>query len=167
MYRCFYCLFLCVEQDFVDSAKSGAVELPLQRRPIPMKPKEKTATTQSDRPLDALVHVIETRLSRTGDYETPIANLTLFRRDSIAPPAVCMVERCIVLVAQGVKHLWVGGEAYQYDTSRFLVTSLDLPANSEVVEAAPGSPCVGLTLKLDLRVLAELIAHSSLPPVRG
>jgi AraC-like DNA-binding protein len=63
-----------------------------------------------------------------------------------------MVEPSIVLVAQGAKQLWVGGEAYRYDTSRFLVTSLDLPANSEVMAASPERPCVGLTLKLDLRV---------------
>jgi AraC-like DNA-binding protein len=122
---------------------------------------------QSSSPLEALVRIIETRLSRTGDYETPITNLTFFRRDLVAPPAVCMVEPCIVLVAQGVKHLWVGGEPYRYDTGHFLVTSLDLPANSEVVEAGPRTPCVGLTFKLDLRVLAELIAHGSLPPAHG
>jgi AraC-like DNA-binding protein len=74
-----------------------------------------------------------------------------------------MVEPSIVLVAQGAKQLWVGGEAYRYDTSRFLVTSLDLPANSEVMAASPERPCVGLTLKLDLRVLVELTAHARLP----
>jgi AraC-like DNA-binding protein len=132
-----------------------------------MTTRQQNANPQSPSVLKALVRIIEARLSRTGDCETPIANLTFFRRDSVAPPAVCMVEPCIVLVAQGVKHLWVGGEPYLYDTRRFLITSLDLPANSEVVEAAPEAPCVGLTLKLDLRVLAELIAHGSLPPARG
>ncbi|KWV84501.1 HTH-type transcriptional activator RhaS [Pseudomonas fluorescens] len=77
-----------------------------------------------------------------------------------------MVEPCIVLVAQGEKQLWVGGEGYPYDTSRFLVTSLDIPANSEVLAASPEQPCLGLTFKLDLRMLAELIAQGGLPPVR-
>jgi len=43
---------------------------------------------------------------------------------------------------------------------------LDLPANSEVLAASPEQPCVGLTLKLDLRMLAELITQSDLPPTR-
>ena len=59
-----------------------------------------------------------------------------------------------------------GGEGYPYDTSRFLITSLDLPANSEVLAASPEQPCLGLTLKLDLRMLAELIAQTDLPPTR-
>lgn len=59
-----------------------------------------------------------------------------------------------------------GGEGYPYDTSRFLVTSLDIPANSEVLVASPERPCLGLTFKLDLRILAELIAQSELPPAR-
>ncbi len=77
-----------------------------------------------------------------------------------------MVEPSIILIARGEKQLWVGGEGYPYDTSRFLITSLDLPANSEVLTASPEQPCLGLTLKLDLRMLAELIAQSDLPPTR-
>ncbi|MGK9527198.1 AraC family transcriptional regulator, partial [Salmonella enterica subsp. enterica] len=77
-----------------------------------------------------------------------------------------MVEPCVVLVAQGEKQLWVGGEGYPYDPSRFLLTSLDIPANSEVLAASPGKPCLGLTFKLDLRILAELIAQREVPPTR-
>jgi AraC-like DNA-binding protein len=77
-----------------------------------------------------------------------------------------MVEPSIVLVAQGEKQLWVGGEGYPYDTSRFLLTSLDIPANSEVLAASPAKPCLGLTFKLDVRILAELIAQSDMPPTR-
>jgi len=114
----------------------------------------------------AMARIIGARTPAPGDYDTPIANLGFFRRESPAPPAVCMVEPSIVLVAQGAKRMWVGGEAYPYDTSRFLVTSLDMPANSEVTAASPRQPCLGLMLKLDVRVLAELIAQGNLPPQR-
>ncbi len=96
----------------------------------------------------------------------PIPGLGFYRREQPCTPVVCMVEPSIVLVAQGQKQLWVGGEGYPYDTSRFLVTSLDIPANSEVLQASPTRPCLGLTFKLDLRILAELIAQSELPPKR-
>ena len=114
----------------------------------------------------ALAQTIGARISQPGDYATPIAGLGLFRREQPSPPVVCMVEPSIILVAQGEKRLWVGGEGYPYDPSRFLVTSLDLPANSEVLVASPQQPCVGLTLKLDLRMLAELIPQGGLPPSR-
>jgi AraC-like DNA-binding protein len=123
-------------------------------------------TAHSAAPQEALAQSIGARTSTPGDFTTSIPGLGLFRREHPSPPVVCMVEPSIILVAQGEKQLWVGGEGYPYDTSRFLVTSLDLPANSEVLAARPERPCLGLTFKLDLRMLAELIAHSELPPTR-
>ncbi|AZE94864.1 Transcriptional regulator, AraC family [Pseudomonas orientalis] len=117
-------------------------------------------------PLESLVHCIDSRTPSPGDVLTSIAGLGFYRREQPAAPVVCMVEPSIVLVVQGKKQLWVGGEGYPYDTSRFLVTSLDIPANSEVLAASPEQPCLGLTFKLDLRMLAELIAQGDLPPTR-
>ncbi|WP_178122652.1 AraC family transcriptional regulator [Pseudomonas sp. ANT_J28] len=116
-------------------------------------------------PLEALARIIGSRVPTPGDFGSSISGLGFFRREHPSPPSVCMVEPSIILVAQGEKQLWVGGQGYLYDTSRFLVTSLDLPANSEVLAASPEKPCLGLTFKLDLRMLAEL-AQSDLPPTR-
>jgi AraC-like DNA-binding protein len=115
---------------------------------------------------EALAQVIGSRITQPGDFSTPIPGIGFFRREHPSPPVVCMVEPSIILVARGEKRLWVGGEGYTYDTSRFLITSLDLPANSEVLAATPEQPCLGLTLKLDLRMLTELIAQGGLPPTR-
>ncbi|HDS1735413.1 MULTISPECIES: AraC family transcriptional regulator [Pseudomonas] len=109
---------------------------------------------------------IDPRVHVTGDFATAIPGLSLFRRDQPAPPAVCMIEPSLILVGRGEKRLWVGGEGYSYDPSRFLLTSLDLPANSEVMLASPEQPCVGLVLKLDVSMLAELINQSGLPAKR-
>lgn len=125
-------------------------------------------TALSNEPLLAtLAAAIKSRTLGPGDFDTPIPGLTFFRREAAAPPAVCMVEPSIVLVAQGAKQVWIGGEAYAYDTARFLITSLDMPANSEVIEASAECPCLGLTLKLDLRIVAELISQGGVPPRRG
>jgi hypothetical protein len=116
--------------------------------------------------LDALTDCIGARVPSPGDFLMPIGGLGFYRREQPAAPVVCMVEPSIVLVVQGEKQLWVGGEGYTYDTSRFLLTSLDIPANSEVLVASPEQPCLGLMFKLDLRMLAELIAQGDLPPTR-
>lgn len=116
--------------------------------------------------LAALVSDIGERTPEAGDFDTAIPGLTLFRRNEPAPPVSCMVPPSIVLVVDGAKKMWIGGEGHEYDTSRFLVTSLDLPANSEVTQASMRRPCLGLAFQLDQRVLAELIAQGSLPPRR-
>jgi AraC-like DNA-binding protein len=77
-----------------------------------------------------------------------------------------MIEPSLILVGRGEKRLWVGGDGYSYDPSRFLVTSLDLPANSEVMLASPEQPCVGLVLKLDIGMLAEILSKGGLPAKR-
>lgn len=115
---------------------------------------------------EALAQIIGARVSQPGDFSTSIVGLGFFRRDEPSAPVVCMVEPSIILVARGEKRLWVGGEGHTYDTSKFLITSLGVPANSEVLVASAEQPCLGLTLKLDLRMLAELITQGGLPSSR-
>lgn len=97
------------------------------------------------------------------DWKSPIPELMFFRREAPMPPSTCLVESSIILVVQGEKQMLAGGEAYPYNIDRFLVTSLDIPANSQIVSASPEQPCLGLGLKLDLRTIAELIAQGGLP----
>lgn len=111
-----------------------------------------------------LVEIIDRWTKGLRDCPTPIPNLGFWRRERPEPPAVCLVAPSIVLVVQGAKKMWVGDESYEYDTRRFLITSLDIPANSEVLAASPERPCLGLVLSLDLRMLAELIAQGHQPP---
>ncbi|WP_249931096.1 AraC family transcriptional regulator [Ramlibacter sp. 2FC] len=113
-----------------------------------------------------LVDVIGRWTVGKEDWPTPIENLLLFRRESPTQPCSCKVEPSLVLVVQGAKQLLVGDSAYAYDPERFLINSLDIPASSQALEASPEKPCLGLGLKLDLRVVADLIAQSGLPPPR-
>jgi len=112
---------------------------------------------------EAMIASIGRRTIGQFDCSTPISGLTFFRREAPMPPTICLVEACIVLVVQGEKQMLAGGEAYPYNINRFLITSLDIPANSQVVTASPDNPCLGLALKLDLRTMAELIAQGGLP----
>lgn len=111
---------------------------------------------------EAMIASIGRRTIGQFDCSTPISGLTFFRREAPMPPTICLVEACIVLVVQGEKQMLAGGEAYPYNINRFLITSLDIPANSQVVTASPDNPCLGLALKLDLRTMAELIAQGGL-----
>ena len=112
---------------------------------------------------EAMIASIGRRTIGQFDCSTPISGLTFFRREAPMPPTICLVEASIVLVVQGEKQMLAGGEAYPYNINRFLITSLDIPANSQVVTASPDNPCLGLALKLDLRTMAELIAQGGLP----
>jgi hypothetical protein len=90
----------------------------------------------------------------------------LFGREAPTPPGICRVEPSVVLVVQGKKRMLAGADAYAYDGDHFLIASLDVPASSQVLEASPDRPCLGLVLKLDLRWMAELVAQAHLPPLK-
>ena len=117
--------------------------------------------------LDALREAMVESIGRwtigQTDCLTAISNLNLFRRENPMPPSTCLVEASVILVVQGEKQMLAGGEAYPYNINRFLITSLDIPANSQVVTASADNPCLGLAFKLDLRTMAELIAQGGLP----
>jgi len=101
------------------------------------------------------------------DCSTSIPNLDLFRREAPTQASACKVEPSIVLVVQGTKQMLVGDHAYTYDRNRFLIHALDIPGSSQALEATPDKPCLGLVLRLDLRLIAELIAQNTLPPPRN
>ena len=111
-----------------------------------------------------LAQVVARTLTCEGETATAVPNLLLFRREEVTQPCACLIEPSVVLVVQGTKQVLVGDEAYPYDIDRFLVTSLDLPATSQVIDASGDKPCLGLVLKLDLQVIAELIAHGGIQP---
>ncbi|MCA3781008.1 MAG: AraC family transcriptional regulator [Burkholderia sp.] len=103
---------------------------------------------------------------------TAIPNLSFHRREAPTQPMDCMVEPSFGLVVQGTKRVIQSGDAYIYDTNRFLITSLDLPGSTQVIEASSEKPFLGLGLKLDFRVMAELMMqvapdHDDAPVGRG
>ncbi len=57
----------------------------------------------------------------------------------------------------------LGEKTYVYDPNKFLITSLDLPAQMQVLEASAEKPYLGVVLKIDLAVLSDLITQGTLP----
>lgn len=101
------------------------------------------------------------------DQNTAIAGLGFFRREQQSQPCGCMVEPSVVLVVQGEKQMLVGNACYPYNARHFLLNTIDLPASSQVLSASPAQPCMGLVLRLDLRIMAELIAQGGICPPAG
>jgi AraC-like DNA-binding protein len=93
---------------------------------------------------------------------TDIPGLTLARR--IAPTAPCSMtyEPSVTVIAQGRKRVDLGRTTFIYDASRFLLTSLDLPVVSRVMEASEDVPCLAMSLKLEMPVVRELLSREEI-----
>ena len=77
-----------------------------------------------------------------------------------------MLAPSICLIGQGPKRLLLGEDAYIYDEHRFLITSVDLPVVAQIAEASSATPCLGLTIELDLRAIAQLMLDNDMPSHR-
>lgn len=112
----------------------------------------------------AMVDSIARHTKGNCDSPSAVSGLTLFRREMPMPPTLCLVETSIVLAVQGEKQILVAGNSYPYNAERFLITSLDIPANSQVLKASQEKPCLGFAFRLDLRIMKELMAQESISP---
>ncbi|WP_226553879.1 AraC family transcriptional regulator [Celeribacter naphthalenivorans] len=125
-------------------------------------PERTTETTVA--PLGDIAHRIDRWTTGAEDVASAIPDLGFFRRTRPTQPDTCLVEPALLVVAQGAKQMFVGGAPHRYDPSRFLITSLDIPGQTQILEASPEAPCLGLMLKLDLRLLGELVAQNMISP---
>ena len=82
---------------------------------------------------------------------------------AMAQPALC-------IVAQGAKDVTLGQEVYEYDASRMLVYSVDLPVAAKITQASYSEPFLGFRLDLDPHKIAELVLKvypHGLPRIHG
>jgi AraC-like DNA-binding protein len=68
----------------------------------------------------------------------------------------------VTVIAQGRKRVELGRNVFIYDASRFLLTSVDLPVVSRVIEASVEVPCLALSLKLEMPVVRELLGREEI-----
>lgn len=98
--------------------------------------------------------------------DTPIAGLSFHRWETPTAPTSYMLPASICLIGQGRKRLFLGEETYVYDANRFLITSVDLPVVAQIIEASSDKPYLGLTMELDLRLIAQLMLGLDMRSVR-
>ena len=93
---------------------------------------------------------------------TEITGLTLHRRTAPTAPCSMTYEPGVTVIAQGRKRVELGRNIFVYDASRFLLTSVDLPVVSRVIEASEKAPCLVLSLKLEMPVVRELLSRDEI-----
>jgi AraC-like DNA-binding protein len=93
---------------------------------------------------------------------TDIPALTLHRRTAPTGPCSMTYQPGVTVIAQGRKRVELGRNVFIYDASRFLLTSVDLPVVSRVIEATERAPCLALSLKLEMPVVRELLSREEI-----
>jgi hypothetical protein len=92
-----------------------------------------------------LARKIASLIGSAENRATDIPGLALHRRTAPTAPCSMTYEPGVTVIAQGRKRVDLGRTTFIYDPSRFLLTSVDLPVVSRVIEASEEAPCLALS----------------------
>jgi AraC-like DNA-binding protein len=109
---------------------------------------------------EELVERIGRVLSEDGVIQ-PLQGLFLFRYSAPRGPMHSVVEPAVNVIAQGSKEVLLGESRYRYDPSRYLLTTIDLPRISQILEASRERPYLGLRLQLTPALVSSVLLEAS------
>jgi AraC-like DNA-binding protein len=106
----------------------------------------------------ALAAKIALNTPSQGLHATAIDALVLYRKDDPSPCYPANYELSVHVFTQGQKRVTLGGSTYLCKPSTFLLSSIDVPVVSQVIEASSAKPLLSFVLKLDLAMVREILA---------
>ena len=93
---------------------------------------------------------------------TGVSGLTLHRRTTATAPCSMTYQPSVTVMAQGRKRVDLGSTSFTYGPSQFLLTAVDLPVISRIVEASEDTPCLALSIKIEIPIVRELLSREEL-----
>jgi AraC-like DNA-binding protein len=131
-----------------------------------MKIPEKDASLPKERVRELRAELARKIALALGPKEkliTTIPGLSLHQRTGPTAPCAVSYVPGLIVMAQGRKQAELGSNAFIYDESHYLLTSLDLPSLSQVVDASKEQPALAFALKIDLSIVRELLSREDVP----
>jgi len=108
--------------------------------------------------IDQLIQKVSHFAEIEGEHESIISGLSFHSRISPTESTHCIYSLGLGLVLQGQKEVIIGDKVYQCHEGHSMLTTIDLPVTSHVVEASLKKPFLALLLLLDLKMINEVIA---------
>jgi AraC-like DNA-binding protein len=109
--------------------------------------------------IDNIARAIVSHAPQEGYFSTAVPGLSLYRRDEVSSCYPSSYEPSVHVFAQGQKRITLGETTYLCKRGTFLLSSVDLPAVSQVVEASQTKPVLSVVLKLDMAMVREILAQ--------
>jgi AraC-like DNA-binding protein len=111
----------------------------------------------------ALARKIAVHFAGEGVLATNVPGLSLYRQSTPTACNSATYEPRLVVFVQGKKRINLGATSYLCDASSFLISAVDLPVVSQVVEATREKPMLGLLLRLEMPMVRRILGDEELP----
>ena len=109
---------------------------------------------------------IAAHMTVDGVQATEIPGLSLYRQSAPTACTSAAYEPRLIVFVQGQKQINLGNATYLCGKSNFLLSSVDLPVVSQVIQATPKKPMLGILLTLAMPEVRKILSEEeSLPPV--
>ena len=92
----------------------------------------------------------------------PLTGLHLSRTSVPLKRVHSVVESSVAVIVQGSKEVLLGESRYHYDPSHYLLTTVELPRVSQVLEASRERPYLALRLELAPALVSSVMVEASL-----
>ncbi|MDQ0207548.1 AraC family transcriptional regulator [Alkalicoccobacillus murimartini] len=107
-----------------------------------------------------LAQFIQQFCDKDGIFSTDIPCLHFIRVSHKLEPLYQIHKPALCIVAQGTKVVIMAEEIYQYDPSKYLVVSVDLPLSGEIIEASDELPYLCLRLDFESKQIFDILKES-------
>lgn len=108
---------------------------------------------------DSLKEKLLKWLPEQSRLETPISGLALTRHDENTSAIRCFYTPMIALVVQGFKRSMIGDHEANYGELHCVTVGIDMPGVFHITDASPQAPFLSLSVKLDRRIITQLITE--------
>lgn len=109
---------------------------------------------------DSLKEKLLKWLPEQSRLETPIPGLALSRYDENISAIRCFYNPMVALVVQGFKRSMIGDHEANYGELHCVTVGIDMPGVFHIINASPQSPFLSLSVKLDRRIITQLITET-------
>jgi AraC-like DNA-binding protein len=100
-------------------------------------------------------------ITRHTETVEPLKGLHCFRLSAPRGPIHGVTEPSFCVIAQGCKEILLGDHRYRYDPNHYLLTTVDLPRVSQVLDASPKRPYLSLRLDLSPALVSSVMLETS------
>lgn len=111
----------------------------------------------NDPQLLRLTELLARNSAKEGLGDTVVPGLKIFRAESPSTSLPVIYQPSLCILAQGAKRVFWSDNTYDFLPGKFLTVTLDLPLQSQIIEASPERPYLLMELALDASLIAELL----------
>jgi AraC-like DNA-binding protein len=110
-----------------------------------------------------LAELIGRHTGRNGVHDTAIPSLFFIRHSHVTERVFRVYKPSLCFIAQGGKEIFLAQERYEYGPADYLISSMNLPVNGQVVKASSDNPYLSFKLEFTQNQVLEVLKDTDIP----